>query len=91
MAQASTLQAQFHLFLSIHKSMSLITTKFIIQRWSDFTIYMYISWSLGDFKEFAEIIDAVKDKGVVVAVASPDDVDNANKERPNFFEIKKAL
>lgn len=52
---------------------------------------MYISWSLGDFKEFAEIIDAVKDKGVVVAVASPDDVDNANKERPNFFEIKKAL
>ncbi|XP_074330448.1 presequence protease 1, chloroplastic/mitochondrial-like [Apium graveolens] len=50
-----------------------------------------LSTSLGDFKEFAEIIDAVKDKGVVVAVASPDDVDNANKERPNFFEIKKAL
>lgn len=56
-----------------------------------FVFSVYISSSLGDFKEFAEVIDAVKDKGVVVAVASPDDVDNANKERPNFFEIKKAL
>lgn len=52
---------------------------------------LVVLWSLGDFKEFAETINSIKDNGVVVAVASPDDVDNANKERPNFFEIKKAL
>ncbi|KAK3024519.1 hypothetical protein RJ639_043711 [Escallonia herrerae] len=46
---------------------------------------------LQDFKEFAGAIDAVKEEGVVVAVASPDDVDAANKERCNFFEVKKAL
>ncbi|KAL1831589.1 hypothetical protein ACET3Z_001240 [Daucus carota] len=50
-----------------------------------------LSTSLADFKEFAERMNSVKDNGVVVAVASADDVDNANKERPNFFEIKKAL
>uniref|UniRef100_A0A2N9HZQ4 Peptidase M16C associated domain-containing protein n=1 Tax=Fagus sylvatica TaxID=28930 RepID=A0A2N9HZQ4_FAGSY len=44
-----------------------------------------------DFKEFANAIEAVKDKGVVVAVASPDDVDTAHKECSNFFQIKKAL
>ncbi|XP_062176644.1 presequence protease 1, chloroplastic/mitochondrial-like [Alnus glutinosa] len=50
-----------------------------------------LSTSLKDFKEFAGAIEAVKDKGVVVAVASPDDVDAAHKERSNFFQIKKAL
>ncbi|KAE8009011.1 hypothetical protein FH972_005469 [Carpinus fangiana] len=50
-----------------------------------------LSTSLKDFKEFADAIEAVKDKGVVVAVASPDDVDAAHKERSNFFQIKKAL
>ncbi|XP_031266614.1 presequence protease 1, chloroplastic/mitochondrial-like [Pistacia vera] len=50
-----------------------------------------LSTSLKDFKEFAGAIEAVKDKGVVVAVASPDDIDAANKERSNFFEVKKAL
>ncbi|XP_074330067.1 presequence protease 1, chloroplastic/mitochondrial-like [Apium graveolens] len=50
-----------------------------------------LSTSLGDLKEFAETINSIKDNGVVVAVASADDVNNANKERPNFFEIKKAL
>lgn len=44
-----------------------------------------------DFKEFADAIEAAKQKGVVVAVASPDDVDAANKEHPNFFQVKKAL
>lgn len=47
--------------------------------------------SVKDFKEFADAVEAIKDKGVVVAVASPDDVDAANKERSNFFEVKKAL
>lgn len=50
-----------------------------------------LSTSLIDFKEFAGAIEAVKDKGVVVAVASPDDVDAANKERANFLQVKKAL
>lgn len=48
-------------------------------------------YRLKDFKEFAEAIHAVKDKGVAVAVVSPDDVDAAHKERGNFFRIKKAL
>lgn len=47
--------------------------------------------SLKDFKEFADAVEAVKDKGVVVAVASPDDVEAAHKEFSNFFQIKKAL
>ncbi|XP_017229368.1 presequence protease 1, chloroplastic/mitochondrial isoform X2 [Daucus carota subsp. sativus] len=50
-----------------------------------------LSTSLADFKEFAERMKSIKDNGVVVVVASAKDVDNAHKERPNFFEIKKAL
>ncbi|GFY89606.1 presequence protease 1 [Actinidia rufa] len=50
-----------------------------------------LSTSLSDFKEFADAIDAIKDKGVVVAVASSDDIDAANKERSNFLEVKKVL
>ncbi|KAK4563080.1 hypothetical protein RGQ29_005541 [Quercus rubra] len=50
-----------------------------------------LSTSLKDFKEFADAVEAVKDKGVVVAVASPDDVEAAHKECSNFFQIKKAL
>ncbi|KAD6795283.1 hypothetical protein E3N88_06179 [Mikania micrantha] len=50
-----------------------------------------LSTSLNDFKEFANAIDAIKDKGVVVAVASPDDVEAANKERSDFFQVKKVL
>ncbi|MED6131438.1 Presequence protease 2, chloroplastic/mitochondrial [Stylosanthes scabra] len=45
-----------------------------------------LSTSLKDFKEFADAMEAVKDKGVTVAVASPEDVDAANKERLNFFQ-----
>ncbi|XP_022860815.1 presequence protease 1, chloroplastic/mitochondrial-like [Olea europaea var. sylvestris] len=50
-----------------------------------------LSTRLADFKEFAEVIAAVKDMGVVVAVASPDDVDSANKLRPDFFQLNKVL
>lgn len=45
--------------------------------------------SLKDLKEFADAFDAVKDKGVAVAVASPNDFHAALKERPNFFQVKK--
>ena len=51
----------------------------------------YFFHSLKDFKEFGEVIEAVKDKGVSVVVASPEDVHAANKERSNFFDVKKAL
>ena len=47
--------------------------------------------SLEDFKEFANAVDVVKDRGVVVVVASPDDVDASNKMRPNFLQVKKVL
>ncbi|KAL6546089.1 hypothetical protein OROGR_009963 [Orobanche gracilis] len=50
-----------------------------------------LSTRLIDFREFADVIEAVKNKGVVVAVASPEDVNAANETRPNFFEVKKAL
>ncbi|KAJ4839629.1 Presequence protease 1, chloroplastic/mitochondrial [Turnera subulata] len=50
-----------------------------------------LSTSLKDFKEFANAIEAVKDKGVSVAVASPEDVEAANNERSNYFQVKKAL
>ncbi|XP_020237092.1 presequence protease 2, chloroplastic/mitochondrial [Cajanus cajan] len=50
-----------------------------------------LSTSLKDFKHFMDAMEAVKDKGAVVAVASPEDVDAANKDRPDFFQVKKAL
>ncbi|KAG5625093.1 hypothetical protein H5410_010311 [Solanum commersonii] len=50
-----------------------------------------LSTSLEDFRKFGDVMEAVKDNGVVVAVASPDDVEAANKERSNFLEVKKAL
>lgn len=50
-----------------------------------------LSTSLKDFKEFADVVEAVKDKGISVAVASPEDVAAANEERPGFFEVKKGL
>ncbi|XP_042494165.1 presequence protease 2, chloroplastic/mitochondrial-like [Macadamia integrifolia] len=50
-----------------------------------------LSTSLNDFKDFSDAIEAVKEKGVVVAVASPEDVVAANEERSNFFEVKKVL
>uniref|UniRef100_A0A1D1Z8Y6 Presequence protease 1, chloroplastic/mitochondrial n=1 Tax=Anthurium amnicola TaxID=1678845 RepID=A0A1D1Z8Y6_9ARAE len=50
-----------------------------------------LSSSWKDFKEFAEAIEVVKDKGVVVAVASPDDVAKANELQDGFFQVKKVL
>lgn len=46
---------------------------------------------LEDFREFADVVESVMDKGVVVAVASPDDVEAANKDRLDFFQVIKAL
>ncbi|XP_073010433.1 presequence protease 1, chloroplastic/mitochondrial isoform X1 [Typha latifolia] len=49
-----------------------------------------LSTSLKDFKEFSDAVDSIRTKGIVVAVASPEDVAAANEERPGFFEVKKA-
>ncbi|KAJ4828817.1 Presequence protease 1, chloroplastic/mitochondrial [Turnera subulata] len=48
-----------------------------------------LSTSSKDFKEFASAVEAVKDKWVSVAVASPEDVEAANRERSNYFQVKK--
>lgn len=45
-----------------------------------------------DFKEFADAIHAVKEKGQVVAVTSSEKLEQALKERPGFFaSVKKML
>ncbi|XP_020110231.1 presequence protease 2, chloroplastic/mitochondrial-like isoform X1 [Ananas comosus] len=48
-----------------------------------------LSTTVKDFKEFGDALEAVKDKWVVVAVASPSDVASANEQRPGFFDVKK--
>ena len=57
----------------------------------DMVLIFSLFHSLKDFKEFAEAIDVVREKGVAVAVASAEDIDAANQARSNFFEVKKAL
>ncbi|GMH13419.1 hypothetical protein Nepgr_015260 [Nepenthes gracilis] len=50
-----------------------------------------LSTSVKDFKEFADAMEHVKEKGVVVAVASPEDVNSAGEDRRCYFQVKKAL
>ncbi len=48
--------------------------------------------TLSDFKKFADVLDAVKKGGQVVAVTSPERAEAANKERDGFFKnIKRVL
>jgi Zn-dependent M16 (insulinase) family peptidase len=48
--------------------------------------------TLKDFRQFAEVLAAVRDKGQVVAVTSADKLEAANAERPGFFAaVKKVL
>jgi predicted enzyme involved in methoxymalonyl-ACP biosynthesis len=51
----------------------------------------FVGGSLKNFREFADAVESIKDNGVVVAVASPDDVEAANKEKQLFPEVKKCL
>lgn len=44
-----------------------------------------------DFHEFAEVVDNVRAKGAIVAVASAGDVEAANKERPGLLQVKNVL
>ncbi|CAN1803035.1 Presequence protease 1, chloroplastic/mitochondrial [Linum perenne] len=50
-----------------------------------------LSTSSKDFKEFADVIDAVKNKGVSVAVTSASHVDAAHRDYPGYFQVKKVL
>ncbi|KAL3690174.1 hypothetical protein R1sor_016483 [Riccia sorocarpa] len=50
-----------------------------------------LSTSVEDFRNFATNLEYVRDNGVVVAVASADDIAAANKAKPGFFEVKKVL
>ena len=48
--------------------------------------------TLKDFRQFAEVLAAVKAKGSVVAVTSSEKLELAHRERPDFFgTIKKVL
>eukprot|EP00246_Nothoceros_aenigmaticus_P001222 TRINITY_DN11663_c0_g1_i1.p1 TRINITY_DN11663_c0_g1~~TRINITY_DN11663_c0_g1_i1.p1 ORF type:complete len:1083 (+),score=216.91 TRINITY_DN11663_c0_g1_i1:65-3313(+) len=50
-----------------------------------------LSTSIKDFHEFADALASVRDRGVVVAVASAEDLGAANEERPGFFDVQKVL
>ncbi|KAF8756786.1 hypothetical protein HU200_011043 [Digitaria exilis] len=45
--------------------------------------------SLKDFKEFADAVESIKDNGVVVAVASPDDVEAAKQRKAGVPRSKE--
>jgi hypothetical protein len=47
--------------------------------------------SMKDFREFADVLAAVREKGVVVAVTSAERAEAANKERPGFFASVKRV
>jgi len=44
-----------------------------------------------DFHSFADALESVKDKGMIVAVASADDIAAANQERSGLLEVRKVL
>ena len=44
-----------------------------------------------DFHAFANVLESVKDKGVIVAVASADDIAAANQERSGLLDVRKVL
>ena len=51
-----------------------------------------LSTSIKDFKAFADVLESVRQEGQVVAVTSAERVEDANRERPDFFQqIKRVL
>ncbi len=44
-----------------------------------------------DFHMFADVLETVREKGVIVAVASAVDIAAANEERPGLLQVKKVL
>lgn len=48
--------------------------------------------TIKDFHEFADVLDAIRTKGKVVAVTSAERVQAANEERDGFFSsVRKML
>ncbi|KAH8941187.1 hypothetical protein BDL97_14G024800 [Sphagnum fallax] len=47
--------------------------------------------SVKDFHMFADVFETVREKGVIVAVASADDIAAASEERPGLLQVKKVL
>jgi Zn-dependent M16 (insulinase) family peptidase len=50
-----------------------------------------LSTSVKDFHMFADVLETVREKGVIVAVASAVDIAAANEERPGLLQVKKVL
>jgi len=50
-----------------------------------------LSTSVKDFHAFADALESVKEKGVIVAVASADDIAAANNERSGLLEVRRVL
>jgi len=50
-----------------------------------------LSTTLKDFREFAEALEAVKNSGKIVAVASAEAVKIANEKRPGFLNVKNII
>ena len=51
-----------------------------------------LATNIKDFRQFADVLAAVREKGRVVAVTSAEKVEAANKERPGFFnDVKRML
>ncbi|CAK9203459.1 unnamed protein product [Sphagnum troendelagicum] len=47
--------------------------------------------SVKDFHMLADVLETVREKGVIVAVASADGIAAANEERPELLQVKKVL
>ncbi|OAE21846.1 hypothetical protein AXG93_138s1170 [Marchantia polymorpha subsp. ruderalis] len=50
-----------------------------------------LSTSVEDFRNFGSSLEYVRDSGVVVAVASADDIAAANEAKPGFLDVVKVL
>ncbi|CAK9203424.1 unnamed protein product [Sphagnum troendelagicum] len=50
-----------------------------------------LSTSVKDFHMLADVLETVREKGVIVAVASADGIAAANDERPELLQVKKVL
>ena len=47
--------------------------------------------TVADFKAFADVLETVKDNGLVKVLGSPSAINDANKERPGWLNVVKVL
>jgi Zn-dependent M16 (insulinase) family peptidase len=50
-----------------------------------------LSANAGDFKRFADVLDSVRDKGLVKIVGPENSIDRVNKERPGWLNVLKGV